>query len=74
MLKAFKIVANSFRLAMLELKNNKLRTFLSLLGVTFGIFCIIGVLSTVGTLHGEQPRNQCAKRYQVAGIKYDLSR
>ncbi len=50
MLKAFKIVANSFRLAMLELKNNKLRTFLSLLGVTFGIFCIIGVLSTVSSL------------------------
>jgi putative ABC transport system permease protein len=50
MRKAFKIIANSFRLAVLELKNNKLRTFLSLLGVTFGIFCIIGVLSTVRSL------------------------
>jgi putative ABC transport system permease protein len=50
MRKAFKIIANSFRLAMLELKNNKLRTFLSLLGVTFGIFCIIGVLATVRSL------------------------
>jgi ABC-type antimicrobial peptide transport system permease subunit len=26
---------------------NKLRTFLSLFGVTIGIFCIIGVLATV---------------------------
>ena len=50
MLKALKIIGNSFRLAVLELKNNKLRTFLSLLGVTFGIFCIIGVLATVSSL------------------------
>ena len=50
MLKTLKIIANSFRLAVLELKNNKLRTFLSLLGVTFGIFCIIGVLATVSSL------------------------
>ncbi len=33
-----------------ELKNNKLRSFLSLLGITFGIFCIIGVLATVNSL------------------------
>ena len=50
MRKVGKIIANSFRLAVLELRNNKLRTFLSLLGVTFGIFCIIGVLSTVRSL------------------------
>jgi putative ABC transport system permease protein len=50
MRKTLKIIGSSFRLAMLELKNNKLRTFLSLLGVTFGIFCIIGVLSTVTSL------------------------
>ncbi len=43
-------MGNSFKLAMLELKNNKLRTTLSLLGVTFGIFCIIGVLATVNSL------------------------
>lgn len=43
-------MGNSFRLALLELKNNKLRTTLSLLGVTFGIFCIIGVLATVNSL------------------------
>ena len=33
-----------------ELKANKMRTFLSLLGITFGIFCIIGVLATVDSL------------------------
>lgn len=35
---------------MQELKVNKLRTALSLTGVAFGIFCIIGVLATVGSL------------------------
>lgn len=35
---------------MLELWKNKLRTFLSLFGITIGIFCIIGVLTTVGSL------------------------
>jgi putative ABC transport system permease protein len=50
MWKSLQIIATSFRLAVLELRNNKLRTFLSLLGVTFGIFCIIGVLSTVSSL------------------------
>lgn len=33
-----------------ELKTNKLRTFLSLLGVTIGIFCIIAVLTLVDSL------------------------
>ena len=50
MKKFLEILGNSFRLAILELKNNKLRTTLSLLGVTFGIFCIIGVLATVNSL------------------------
>jgi putative ABC transport system permease protein len=50
MKKLLEILVNSFRLAVLELKNNKLRTTLSLLGVTFGIFCIIGVLATVSSL------------------------
>ena len=35
---------------MQELWKNKLRTFLSLFGITIGIFCIIGVLATVGSL------------------------
>jgi putative ABC transport system permease protein len=37
-------------MALLELKVNKLRTFLSLFGITIGIFCIIGVLATVDSL------------------------
>ncbi|UAY53689.1 ABC transporter permease [Ferruginibacter albus] len=32
-----------------ELKVNKLRTVLSLIGVAFGIFCIVGVLATVNS-------------------------
>lgn len=41
---------SSLKLAFQELYKNKLRTFLSLFGVTIGIFCIIGVLSTVSSL------------------------
>ncbi|RYZ24522.1 MAG: FtsX-like permease family protein [Chitinophagaceae bacterium] len=44
------IVGTSFRIAMLELWKAKLRTFLSLFGITIGIFCIIGVLTTVNSL------------------------
>jgi putative ABC transport system permease protein len=41
---------NSLRLTLQELRVNKLRTGLSLTGVAFGIFCIIGVLATVNSL------------------------
>ncbi len=37
-------------MALQELLKNKLRTFLSLFGVTIGIFCIVGVLATVQSL------------------------
>lgn len=37
-------------MALQELRSNKLRTFLSLFGITIGIFCIIGVLATVESL------------------------
>ena len=37
-------------MAVQELWVNKLRTFLSLFGITIGIFCIIGVLATVDSL------------------------
>lgn len=46
----FAIISSSFRLAMLELWKARLRTFLSLFGITIGIFCIIGVLTTVNSL------------------------
>jgi len=50
MRRIFEIASSSFRIAMQELWKNKLRTFLSLFGVTIGIFCIIGVLATVNSL------------------------
>ncbi len=53
MLKLLSILWNSFRMALQELRVNKLRTFLSLFGITIGIFCIIGVLATVGSLENK---------------------
>ncbi len=45
-----KILSESIRQALAQLSGNKLRTFLSLLGISIGIFCIIGVLSAVESL------------------------
>jgi putative ABC transport system permease protein len=50
MRRTFQIIASGFGMAMQELWKNKLRTFLSLFGITIGIFCIIGVLATVNSL------------------------
>ncbi len=50
MRKTLTILSNSFKLTMQELMVNKLRTGLSLMGISFGIFCIIGVLATVNSL------------------------
>ncbi|RYZ56359.1 MAG: FtsX-like permease family protein [Sphingobacteriales bacterium] len=44
------IIVTSMFQALQELKVNKLRTFLSLLGVTIGIFCIIAVLTVVDSM------------------------
>ena len=46
----FKIMWESLNQAMGSLFSNKLRTFLSLLGITIGIFCIIAVKSAVDSL------------------------
>ena len=40
-------------MALQELKNNKLRSALSLLGIAFGIFCIISILATINSLEGK---------------------
>ena len=48
--RSVEIVVSSFKMALQELWKNKLRTFLSLFGITIGIFCIIGVLATVNSL------------------------
>ena len=50
MRRTIEIIFSSFKMALQELWKNKLRTFLSLFGVTIGIFCIIGVLATVNSL------------------------
>ena len=50
MITLFKVILESFRQAFQQLMANKLRSFLSLLGVTIGIFCIIGVQSAVDSL------------------------
>ena len=48
--RTIEIIGSSFIMALQELWKNKLRTFLSLFGITIGIFCIIGVLATVNSL------------------------
>ncbi len=50
MLVYLRLLNESFGFAMNALRNNKLRTFLSLLGVTIGIFSIIAVLAAVDSL------------------------
>ncbi|GIZ09089.1 ABC transporter permease [Flavobacterium sp. UMI-01] len=46
----FRLLKESFAFALHALTNNKLRTLLSLLGVTIGIFSIIAVLAAVDSL------------------------
>jgi putative ABC transport system permease protein len=46
----FNIIITSLKMALQEFRSNKLRTFLSLLGITFGIFCIISVLATISSM------------------------
>lgn len=50
MVRSIKIFWYSFLMALQELKVNKLRTFLSLLGITIGIFCIIAVFTLTKSL------------------------
>jgi putative ABC transport system permease protein len=50
MLFYLRLLKESFAFAMTALRNNKLRTMLSLLGVTIGIFSIIAVLAAVDSL------------------------
>ena len=53
MLVYLRVLKESFGFAVNALKNNKLRTFLSLVGVTIGIFSIIAVLAAVDSLKRE---------------------
>ncbi len=45
-----KIIHEAIRQALQQLSANRLRSVLSLLGISIGIFCIIGVLSAVNSL------------------------
>jgi putative ABC transport system permease protein len=45
-----RIAETSFKVAFQELKVNRLRTFLSLLGVTIGIFCIVAVFTVLDSM------------------------
>ena len=62
MFRFFEIVISSFKMALEEFRSNKLRTFLSLFGITVGIFCIIGVLATVDSL-----KNNIKKSFATLG-------
>lgn len=53
MLIYFRVLKESFFFAINALRTNMLRTFLSLLGVTIGIFAIIGVLAAIDSLENE---------------------
>ncbi|AVR47306.1 ABC transporter permease [Christiangramia fulva] len=53
MLIYLRVIKESFNFAISALRNNRLRTFLSLLGVTIGIFSIIAVLAAVDSLQKE---------------------
>src|SRR5688572_15672879 len=44
------LIGTSIIQAFRELRANKLRTFLSLLGITIGIFCIIAVLTVLDSM------------------------
>ncbi len=47
-----RLIYESFSFAFGSLKGNKLRTFLSLLGITIGIFAIISVFTVIDSLEG----------------------
>ncbi len=53
MLLVFRLIGESFRFAWDALRQNKLRTSLSLLGITIGIFIIIAVFTFVDTFRNQ---------------------
>ena len=55
-----RIIYESIVQALSQLNANRLRSFLSLLGITIGIFCIIGVFSAVDSLE-DNVRGSLAK-------------
>ncbi len=58
----FKLLKESLNFAVISLWSNRLRTFLSLLGITIGIFAIISVFSVIDSL-----RNNISNSIQSLG-------
>ncbi len=56
----FQLLSESLSMAFKELTGNKLRTFLSLAGITIGIFCIISVLTVIDSFE-DQIRSSFSK-------------
>jgi len=74
MRRTIEIVISSLIMAIQELWKNKLRTFLSLFGITIGIFCIIGVLATVNSLeHNIQNEIKSLGNNTIYVDKWDYS-
>ena len=61
MTNASQIIGTSIVQAFHELRANKLRTFLSLLGITIGIFCIIAVLTVLDSLKNNIQKASCRR-------------
>ncbi len=73
-LRTIEIITSSFKMALQELWKNKLRTFLSLFGITIGIFCIIGVLAVVQSLeHNIQNEIKSLGNNTIYYDKWDYS-
>jgi putative ABC transport system permease protein len=74
MRRTIEIVFSSLKMALQELWKNKLRTFLSLFGITIGIFCIIGVMATLGSLeHNIQSEIKAFGTNTIYVDKWDYS-
>lgn len=69
MFTSLKIVANSLAMALQEMWAAKLRTFLSLLGVTIGIFCITAVLTVTSSLEYNVRRDVAALGSDVVYVQ-----
>ncbi len=74
MRRTLEIIFSSLKMALQELWKNKLRTFLSLFGITIGIFCIIGVTATLGSLeHNIQSEIKAFGTNTIYVDKWDYS-
>ncbi len=57
---SFQIIRTSLKQAAAELRANRTRSFLSLLGITIGIFCIISVFTVIDSLEKNLQENMAS--------------